>query len=339
MSDMLPTSPPDDDEMDEDDLTALCEHYRSAVTAGRLPLLAHALSIHDTIRFLLALHNSQDAKARASAQFDLVLILVGWTPGTGEGIKKQLGLAKMMPVFYPPALFYKLRMLCVEQNIYTSPELLLDKLFDAPRLTAVLGTVLSSVEKSWTYAQMPLEERQVLSASMATARALLPDMLMLASTTLAGWRRMQPNNATDGTGPRENDPTAFKPGARHEDTAKDGYDCPLIIEHVSNVVEFNHHWADLTPVAGGAYRAVFADGSSKEGTLDGKGYACLEQIPPGEVLVYFGEDPRPYEPPPVKEIGAATFAALQQELKEFGDDLDAENIDCLIEELAERGAP
>ena len=96
-------------------------------------------------------------------------------------------------------------------------------------------------------------------------------------------------------------------------------------ENLKNFVELNHHWPDLTPVAGGAYRAVFADGTSKEGTLDNKGFARLENIPPGPIQVYFGEAPQSYNPPPVEDLGNTTLAAIHEDLRRQGYDTDIED--------------
>lgn len=101
-------------------------------------------------------------------------------------------------------------------------------------------------------------------------------------------------------------------------------------------MEFNHHWPDLTPVAGGAYRAVFSDGTSKEGMLDEKGFARLENIPPGTVQVYYGEDPRPYSPPEVKDLGTITLSAIQDDFKKLGYEADADDIEYLLRVLAGR---
>ena len=106
--------------------------------------------------------------------------------------------------------------------------------------------------------------------------------------------------------------------------------------NLKNFVELNHHWPDLTPVAGGAYRAVFADGTSKVGTLDNKGFARVENIPPGPVQVYFGEDPKPYVPPPILGGDRITLAAVQDELKKHGYDTDADGIEYLLDTLAGR---
>lgn len=48
-------------------------------------------------------------------------------------------------------------------------------------------------------------------------------------------------------------------------------------------LELNLHHSNLEPVAGASYRADFADGSSREGVLDGKGFARLEDVPPGRL--------------------------------------------------------
>ena len=107
-------------------------------------------------------------------------------------------------------------------------------------------------------------------------------------------------------------------------------------ENINNFVELNHHWPDLAPVAGGAYRAVFSDGTSKEGTLDGKGFARLENIPPGPVQVYYGEDPRPYIPPALEAAEVVTLDAVQEDLRKLGYDTDADGIDYLLDTLSGR---
>jgi type VI secretion system secreted protein VgrG len=107
-------------------------------------------------------------------------------------------------------------------------------------------------------------------------------------------------------------------------------------DNIGKFVEINHHWPDLTPVAGGSYRAVFADGTSKDGKLDGKGFARLENIPQGPVQIYFGEDPRPYDMPPLAPPVNATPAGIQAELLAQGYDTDLEDIEPLLELLSGR---
>lgn len=90
-----------------------------------------------------------------------------------------------------------------------------------------------------------------------------------------------------------------------------------------NWMELNHHWPDLTPVAGAAYRVVFADGSTREGTLDCNGYAKLEGIPSAAAQVYFGEDPREWEPDPI-EVLEVTDEAIAEDARKLGLESDAD---------------
>lgn len=95
-----------------------------------------------------------------------------------------------------------------------------------------------------------------------------------------------------------------------------------------NWMELNHHWPDLTPVAGAAYRVVFADGTVREGTLDGNGYAKLEGIPASAAQVYFGEDPRSWEPAPVKALEVSNIA-IANDARTLGVETDAEIADLI----------
>ncbi|WP_312515219.1 type VI secretion system tip protein TssI/VgrG [Massilia sp.] len=106
--------------------------------------------------------------------------------------------------------------------------------------------------------------------------------------------------------------------------------------NIKNFVELNHHWPDLSPVAGGAYRAVFFDGTVREGILDDKGFARLENIPPGPVRVYYGEDPRPYVPPALEDLEGVSLGAIQEELKKLGYDTDVDGIEYLLDTLSGR---
>ena len=100
--------------------------------------------------------------------------------------------------------------------------------------------------------------------------------------------------------------------------------------------EINHHWPDLTPVVGGAFLAIFANGSRREGKLDGKGHARLEDIPPGPVKVFFGEDSRPYERPAVAYVGKTTLERVLDEMRQQGYGTGREELELLIKNLTGR---
>ncbi|MFB9290310.1 DUF2345 domain-containing protein, partial [Pseudoduganella plicata] len=68
-------------------------------------------------------------------------------------------------------------------------------------------------------------------------------------------------------------------------------------ENIDNAVELNFHYEDLVPVAHAPYKITFADGTSRSGTLDAKGYALVSNVPPGDYHVEYGEEPVPWLPP------------------------------------------
>ena len=63
-------------------------------------------------------------------------------------------------------------------------------------------------------------------------------------------------------------------------------------------VELHFHYDDLSPVANAPYKITFADGSTRQGTLDAQGYALEKAVPKGSYTVEYGEDGRPWQPPP-----------------------------------------
>lgn len=226
MTTAVPATSTEQGHENEGDLMAMVEEIGTAVAAGLVPFLGQAINIYDTIESLLTLHNSQGAEAQAEAKFDLVLALVGWIPGAGGGVKKTIRIVNKNPARYAPILFDVLRMVCLKLGIQTSPETLLDKLFDAAGLKAILGTVQSSVENSWAYEQMPSEGQQALSSTMTMVRVALPSMLLLVTVKLMHWKRMQRNTAARSPGARGKDPAAPKPATAHPTTAQGGANSP-----------------------------------------------------------------------------------------------------------------
>ncbi|MBO9530598.1 MAG: type VI secretion system tip protein VgrG, partial [Acinetobacter oleivorans] len=64
-----------------------------------------------------------------------------------------------------------------------------------------------------------------------------------------------------------------------------------LLGKLNNWMELNYHYDDLSPVKGAPFKVFFEDGSYREGVLDSKGYAKLENIPSGKSEIYYGEDP------------------------------------------------
>lgn len=102
-----------------------------------------------------------------------------------------------------------------------------------------------------------------------------------------------------------------------------------------NWLELNLHYDNLEPVPHAPYKVIFCDGSSREGILDDKGFARLEDVPSGAAKVYYGEDPRPLSLEPIKRL-LVTDQDIHQDLVTLGLDPDRIDLDELIRHAAGR---
>jgi len=59
-----------------------------------------------------------------------------------------------------------------------------------------------------------------------------------------------------------------------------------------NFLELNYRWDDMQPMVAAPYKVTFADGTSREGKLDAKGFAKLDGVPHSVASVVYGEDER-----------------------------------------------
>jgi type VI secretion system VgrG family protein len=92
--------------------------------------------------------------------------------------------------------------------------------------------------------------------------------------------------------------------------------------NLDNSIEILFHYDDLAPIPGAAYKVTFENGTVREGKLDDKGHALLTGTPPGEYVVEYGDDPRPWKPPEEEtpeykkpDFKAAMDAEMERERK------------------------
>ncbi len=219
--------PPESAQDDQAAMADAIEDIGLAVATGLVPFLGQAINIYDTVECLIRLHNSTAETDKMEAKFDLVLALVGWIPGAGGGVKKTLRIVNKNPDRFAPILFDVLRLICDKIGIKTSPEALLDELFNVAGLKSQLGTVQSAIEGSWLYEEMPLAGQQVVSAAMMTVRSNLPAMVMLVTKKLAHWKTKQRNNSAHVVGTESKaKPTEPKPDKKKEEVARSGRNAP-----------------------------------------------------------------------------------------------------------------
>ncbi len=82
---------------------------------------------------------------------------------------------------------------------------------------------------------------------------------------------------------------------------------------IDRAIELNLHYGDLEPVVNSPYKITFANGTSRNGLLDAKGHARVENVPPGEYHVEYGEDQREWVAPPLAPDPQLLLARQQQD--------------------------
>ena len=170
-----------------------------AIALGMVPYLGQAIDIYDTVESLWVLHGAESEPAKDDAKFDLVLALVGWVPGPGDGVKKSLRLVNKDPQRYAPILFDLLRRVLEICKIDTSPETLLDELFNAGKLRTSIDKIRQAIEDSEVFRSLSPESQDTLKRSMQYVRAELPALVGIVQRRLLKWKKLQPNSSASAT--------------------------------------------------------------------------------------------------------------------------------------------
>lgn len=194
------------------------------IALGAVPFLGQAIDAYDTVESAIRVYQSKTASTKEEAQFDLVLAIIGWIPGPGDGVKKSLRLVNRDPERFAPVLFDFLRFVLEECGIRTSPEELLAKIFDAGALRTQLDEIIEGVRNSGAFEALPSSLQRSVIDVLVIARDNLPSMLGIVERRLLKWRSKQRNSSatvSDNGQPA----VGIKPKGEARDNA-DGKDSP-----------------------------------------------------------------------------------------------------------------
>lgn len=190
------------------------------IALGAVPFLGQAIDAWDTVESAIRLHRENSAAGKEDAQFDLLLAIIGWIPGPGDGVKKSLRIVNRDPQRYAPVLFDLLRFVLQECGIKTSPEALLAQIFDSATLRAELDEVIAGVKESSALQALPVLLQSVVLTVLADARDGMPAMLGIVEKRLHRWKRLQRNSAATSFGSSR--PAEGRKPASHDTQAVDG---------------------------------------------------------------------------------------------------------------------
>jgi hypothetical protein len=195
------------------------------IALGAVPFLGQAIDAYDTIESSIVLYNSDSPSSKEDAQFDLLMAVIGWIPGPGDGLKKSLRIVNKDPQRFAPVLFDLLRFVLEECGIKTSPEELLKQVFDAGKLRAELDAIITGVKGSSTFQSLPGWTQSAVVTVLATSRDNMPSMLGIVEKRLVKWKGMQRNSSGMASGSAK-PATVKKPDRKDPAVANHGNDSP-----------------------------------------------------------------------------------------------------------------
>ncbi|MEE4336687.1 hypothetical protein V2J70_24705, partial [Pseudomonas alliivorans] len=170
------------------------------IALGAVPFLGQAIDAYDTIESSIVLYNSESTAGKEDAQFDLLMAIIGWIPGPGDGLKKSMRIVNKDPERYAPVLFDLLRFVLQECGIKTSPEELLKQVFDAGKLTAELDEIITGVKGSSTFQSLPNWAKTSVVTVLAASRDNMPAIVGIVEKRLVKWKGMQRNSSAASSG-------------------------------------------------------------------------------------------------------------------------------------------
>jgi hypothetical protein len=194
------------------------------IALGLIPFLGQAIDAYDTVESSITLYQSKTDEEKENAQFDFLLALVGWIPGPGDGVKKSLRIVNRDPERFAPVLYDLLRFVLQECGIETSPETLLEEIFNAEKLKAQIDAIKEGVEDAGVFKALPESMQSAVKNTLIFASTNMPVLVGVVEKRLKKWRGKQRNSSANAQtrGPAKNQP----PEARNADTAKNGKDAP-----------------------------------------------------------------------------------------------------------------
>ncbi|WP_238418007.1 hypothetical protein [Pseudomonas syringae group genomosp. 3] len=191
------------------------------IALGAVPFLGQAIDAYDTIESSIVLYNAESTGGKEDAQFDLLMAIIGWIPGPGDGLKKSLRIVNKDPERYAPVLFDLLRFVLQECGIKTSPEELLKQVFNAGKLTADVDQIITGVKGSSTFQNLPNWAKTSVVTVLAASRDNMPAIVGIVEKRLVKWKGMQRNSSAASSG--SNHPKrAEKPGNKDAAVAAQG---------------------------------------------------------------------------------------------------------------------
>lgn len=168
----------------------------TAITLGAVPFAGQAIDIYDTIEGIWGVYSKRNStqKEKDEVTVDLILALIGWMPGPGDGIKKIFRLVNREPKKYAPVMMDLVRYVAQKSGINTNIEQLILDATDSSKLKPYLNSAKKVIEDSSLYESLPKDKQKIVGDVFKILSQVFMASVALLERRVIDWLSFAPNN-------------------------------------------------------------------------------------------------------------------------------------------------
>lgn len=168
----------------------------TAITLGAVPFAGQAIDIYDTVEGIWGVYSKRNStqKEKDEVTVDLILALIGWMPGPGDGIKKIFRLVNREPKKYAPVMMDLVRYVAQKSGINANIEQLILDATDSSKLKPYLNSAKKVIEDSSLYESLPKDKQKIVGDVFKILSQVFMASVALLERRVIDWLSFAPNN-------------------------------------------------------------------------------------------------------------------------------------------------
>ncbi len=168
----------------------------TAIALGAVPFAGQAIDIYDTVEGIWGVYSKRNStqQEKDEVTVDLILALIGWMPGPGDGIKKIFRLVNREPKKYAPVMMDLVRYVAQKSGINTNIEQLILDATDSAKLKPYFDSAKKVIEDSSLYESLPKDKQKIVGDVFRILTQVFMASVALLERRVIDWLSFAPNN-------------------------------------------------------------------------------------------------------------------------------------------------
>lgn len=168
----------------------------TAIALGAVPFAGQAIDIYDTLEGIWGVYSKRNStqQEKDEVTVDLILALISWMPGPGNGIKKIFRLVNREPKKYAPVMMDLVRYVAQKSGVNTNIEQLILDATDSSKLKPYLDSAKKVIEDSSLYESLPKDKQKIVGDVFKILSQVFMASVALLERRVIDWLSFAPNN-------------------------------------------------------------------------------------------------------------------------------------------------